>query len=272
MSYQHPTTHRTNNEDIMNNSVAIVTGASQGIGRSTAIRLARDFSAVVLAARNAEALKEVAAAVKAAGAEPLSCALDLSQVEASQTLVKTTLDRFGRIDALLNIAGAVPQIDLFEMTDEQWKAGMELKLHGARRLTIRAWEALKQANGSVVFMSGSAALDPKPAFAAVASTNAAITALAKAFAEQGIKDGVQVNSIVPGAVMTGRRRSFLEKWAPAHNMSVEEATKKFPQDAGISRYGRPEEIAELLGFMVSPAAKWMIGTSVRMDGGEVKGI
>jgi 3-oxoacyl-[acyl-carrier protein] reductase len=256
----------------MNDSVAIVTGASQGIGRSTAIRLARDFSAVVLTARNREALKEVEAAVRKSGAEPLSLALDLSQLEAPETVVRATVERFGRIDALLNIAGAVPQIDLFEMTDQQWTAGMELKLHGARRLTIRAWDALKQAKGSVVFMSGSAALDPKPAFAAVAATNAAIIALAKAFAEQGIKDGVQVNSIIPGAVMTARRRSFLEKWAPAHNMTVDEATKKFPEEAGIARYGQPEEIAELLGFMVSPAAKWMTGTSVRMDGGEVKGV
>jgi 3-oxoacyl-[acyl-carrier protein] reductase len=254
------------------NSVAIVTGASQGIGRSTSIRLARDFSSIVLAARNADALKEVADDVKNAGAEPLICDLDLSRMEAAERLVELSLERFGRIDALLNIAGAVPQIDLFEMTDEQWRAGMELKLHGARRVTICAWQALKRANGSVVFMSGSAALDPKPAFAAVAATNAAITALAKAFAEQGIKDGVQVNSIVPGAVMTGRRRSFLEHWAPAHNMSVEEATKQFPDKAGISRYGRPEEIADLLAFMVSPAAKWMTGTSIRMDGGEIKGI
>ena len=73
--------------------------------------------------------------------------------------------------------------------------------------------------------------------------NAAIIALAKAFAEQGIKDEVQVNSIVPGPVMTGRRRSFMEKWAPAHNMSVEEATKQFPERVGISRYGEPKEIA-----------------------------
>jgi len=254
------------------NSVAIVTGASQGIGRCTAVRLARDFSAVVLAARNADALKEVANAVKGAGAEPLICDLDLSKVESARGLVKSALERFGRIDALLNIAGAVPQIDLFEMTDEQWRAGAELKLHGARRLTILAWEALKKSKGSVVFMSGSAALDPKPAFAAVAAINAAITALAKAFAEQGIHDGVQVNSIVPGPVMTGRRRSFMEKWAPAHHMSVEEATKEFPKEVGIRRYGQPEEIAELLAFMVSPPAKWMTGTSVRMDGGEIKGI
>jgi 3-oxoacyl-[acyl-carrier protein] reductase len=256
----------------MSNSVAIVTGASQGIGRSTAIRLARDFSAVVLAARSADELSEVATAVKTMGAESLVCDLDLSKPESAQILVQAALARFGKIDALLNIAGAVPQIDLFEMTDEQWQAGMELKLHGARRLTIHAWEALKESKGSVVFMSGSAALDPKPAFAAVAATNAAIIALAKAFAEQGIKDGVQVNSIVPGAVMTGRRRSFLEKWARAHKMSVEEATQKFPEEAGISRYGKPEEIADLMAFMVSPAAKWMTGTSVRIDGGEVKGI
>jgi 3-oxoacyl-[acyl-carrier protein] reductase len=256
----------------MTKSVAVVTGASQGIGRSTAIRLARDFSSIVLVARNGAALDEAADEVRKAGSEPLPIALDLSHVASSETIVNTTLARYNRIDALLNIAGAVPQIDLFEMTDEQWNAGMELKLHGARRLTIRAWEALKASKGSVVFMSGSAALDPKPAFAAVAATNAAILAMSKAFAEQGIKDGVQVNSIIPGAVMTGRRRSFLEKWAPAHNMTVEEATNKFPEEAGISRYGHPEEIAELLGFMVSPAAKWMTGTAVRMDGGETKGI
>jgi|SRR5215469_1340114 len=254
------------------NSVAIITGASQGIGRSTAIRLSRDFSFIVLAARNSSALKEVADVVRHGGAEPLVCDLDLSRVESAEALVKASLDRCGRIDALLNIAGAVPQIDLFAMTDEQWRAGMELKLHGARRLTILAWNALKESKGSVVFMSGSAAFDPKPAFAAVAATNAAINALAKAFAEQGIKDGVQVNSIVPGAVMTGRRKSFLEHWAPAHNMTVEEATKQFPEKAEILRYGRPEEIADLLAFIVSPAAKWMTGTAVRMDGGEIKGI
>jgi len=253
-------------------SVAIVTGASQGIGRATALRLVRDFSAIVLVARNEDELQQTAAAVETAGAEPLICAVDLREPQSAEIVVRATLGRFGRIDALLNIAGAVPQIDLFETTDEQWEDGMALKLHGARRLTVCAWEALKASNGSVVLISGSAALDPKPGFAAVAVVNAAIIALAKAFAEQGIKDGVQVNSVVPGAVMTGRRESFFKKWAPAHSMTYDEAVKKFPGEVGIARFGKPEEIAELMAFIVSPAAKWMTGASVRMDGGEVKSI
>jgi 3-oxoacyl-[acyl-carrier protein] reductase len=253
-------------------SVAIVTGASQGIGRATALRLACNFSVVVLVARDKDNLEKTAADVRSAGAEAMVYALDLREPQSAEIVVKGTLERFGRIDALLNIAGAVPQIDLFEMTDARWDDGMAMKLHGARRLTVRAWDALKASNGSVVLISGSAALDPKPAFAAVAATNAAIIALAKAFAEQGIKDGVQVNSVVPGAVMTARRQSFFAKWAPAHNLTVAEAIRKFPEEAGISRFGRPEEIADLLGYLVSPSAKWMTGASVRMDGGETKGI
>ena len=253
-------------------SVAIVTGASQGIGRAAAIRLARDFEAVVLTARNDDELQKTAACAKSRGAEPLTYALDLREPQSAEILVQGVLDRFGRIDALVNIAGAVPQIDLFDMTDAQWDDGMALKLHGARRLTMRAWNALKVSKGAVVFISGSAALDPKPGFAAVATINAAIIALAKAFAEQGIKDGVQVNSVVPGAVMTGRRRSFFDKWPPAHGMSVEEATKQFPDQAGIARYGEPEEIAGLMAYLVSKEARWLTGASVRMDGGEIKGI
>jgi 3-oxoacyl-[acyl-carrier protein] reductase len=256
----------------MPNPVAIVTGASQGIGASTAIRLARDFSALALVARNRAKLEQTAEAVKAAGAKALVIDIDLGQPAAAQTVVNQTLHAFGRIDALLNIAGAVPQIDLFEMTDEQWEAGMALKLHGARRLTIAAWPSLKEAKGSVVLMSGNSAVFPKAPYAAVGTINAAIVAMAKAFADRGIADGVQVNSVMPGAVMTGRRRSYLEHWAPLHNMTVEEATANFPKEAGIARYGKPEEIAELMAFLVSPGAHWMTGSTLRMDGGEVKSI
>jgi 3-oxoacyl-[acyl-carrier protein] reductase len=257
---------------IATKSVAIVTGASQGIGRATALRLARDFSVIVLVARDKDKLEKTAADVMSLGPEAMVFALDLRQPQSAKTIIEGTLERFGRIDALLNIAGAVPQIDLFQMTDAQWDDGIALKLNGARRLTMEAWDALKASKGSVVFISGSAAFDPKPGNAAVAVTNAAINALTKAFAEQGIKDGVQVNSVAPGAVMTGRRQSFFESWAPAHNLTVEEAIRKFPEKTGITRFGKPEEIADLMSYLVSPAAKWMTGASVRMDGGEIKSI
>jgi NAD(P)-dependent dehydrogenase (short-subunit alcohol dehydrogenase family) len=256
----------------MTNSVAIVTGASQGIGRATAVRLARDFNSIVLVARNRTELEETAAAVSAARATPLVVDLDLSERSAAKAVVDRTLSTFGRIDALVNVAGAVPQIDLFEMTDEQWDSGLALKLHGARRLTIEAWQALTDAKGSVVLMSGNSALFPKAPYAAVGTINAAIVALAKAFSDRGITDGVQVNSVLPGPVMTGRRRSYLEHWASIHQMTVEEATEKFPKDAGIARYGKPEEIAELIAFLVSPGARWMTGSTLRMDGGEVKSV
>jgi 3-oxoacyl-[acyl-carrier protein] reductase len=256
----------------MSKPVALVTGASQGIGASTAVRLARDFGAVALVARNRSKLEETAAAVKNIGAEPLIIDLDLSERSSANKIVAQTLAAFGRIDALLNIAGAVAQIDLFDMSDEQWDAGMALKLHGARRLTVQAWPALKAAKGAVVLMSGNSAVFPKAPYAAVGTINAAIIALAKAFADRGIADGVQVNSVLPGPVMTGRRRSYLEHWAPLHSMTVEQATESFPREVGISRYGEPQDIAELMAFLVSPQARWMTGTTLRMDGGEVKSI
>jgi 3-oxoacyl-[acyl-carrier protein] reductase len=256
----------------MTNSVAIVTGAGQGIGQATAIRLARDFQALVLVARRRASLDDTAQSVKVVGAEALVIDIDLGQPQAAQGIVDQTLTVFGRIDALLNIAGAAPQIDLFDMTDAQWDGGLALKLHGARRLTIAAWPALKASKGSVVLMSGNSALSPKAPYAAVGTINAAIVAMAKAFSDRGIADSVQVNSVLPGPVMTGRRRSYLERWAPLHDMTVEEATRRLPEEAGIARYGEPEEIAELMAFLVSPGARWMTGSTLRMDGGEVKSI
>jgi 3-oxoacyl-[acyl-carrier protein] reductase len=256
----------------MATSVAIVTGASSGIGQATALRLARDFGAVVLVARSGEKLAEVSQRVKATGAEPFVLELDLMAPAAAEIVVTKTLDRFGRIDALVNIAGAVAGLDVFQMTDEQWTTGMELKFHGARRLTIRAWDALKESKGAVVFISGNAAVIPKPGAAAVGAINAAIEALAKAFAERGIADGIQVNSVSSGAVMTARRLAMLEKAAAAQKVTFDQAKQQFLKQAGISRFGEADEIANLMAFAVSPAARWMTGTVLRMDGGEVKSV
>ncbi|WP_431209889.1 SDR family oxidoreductase [Puia sp. P3] len=254
----------------MNNRIAIVTGASAGIGRATSLRLAKDFAGIVLVARRQEELEKTAANIKALGAEPLVLPADLRQPEAVSEIIASTKSKFGRLDAVVNIAGAVPQIHLFQMTDQQWNDGAEMKLHGARRLAIKAWPLLKESRGSVVFMSGNSAESPKPGFAAVAAINAAIVAMAKAFAEQGIIDGVQVNSILPGPVMSNRRIGFLDKWSADHQLSIDDAKEKFLQEAHIERYGKPEEVAELIAFILSPGARWLIGTAIRIDGGEIR--
>ncbi|KAH8816651.1 short-chain dehydrogenase/reductase SDR [Xylogone sp. PMI_703] len=247
--------------------VAIITGASQGIGRETAISLATQFSNIVLVARNKSGLQETANAIPG---QSLIIPADLREKDAAGRVVSLTLEKFGRIDAVVNIAGAVAQVDLLDTTDEQWDDGFALKLHGARRLAVAAWPALKQNGGSVIFISGNSAELPKAPFAAVATVNAAIVALSKAFADQGYRDGIQVNCVLPGPVMTNRRRNYLEKWSAEHDMSVEEATKYFPKQAGIARYGDPKEIASLIKYILSPEAQWMTGSAIRMDGGEVK--
>ena len=250
--------------------VAIVTGASRGIGRATAIRLARDFSAVALVARTQETLIETADAIRAVGAEPRLFARDLRQPDAAVAIVAATLEFFGRIDAVACIAGAVPQADMFALTDEQWDDGLALKFHSARRLTIAAWDALKASRGSVAITSGTSAYTPKASLAAVGTINAAILALAKAFADRGVKDGVQVNTILPGSVMTDCRVTMLQGYADTHGLSLDAAIDQFAAEVGIARYGQPEDITNAFAFLFAPDSHWITGTALRVDGGETK--
>ena len=217
-----------------------------------------------------ETLAETAEAVRAAGAEPLILARDLREPDAAEAVVAATGKAFGRIDALACIAGAVPQLDLFALTDEQWDEGLALKFHSARRLTIAAWEALKSSNGSVAITSGTSAYTPKASLAAVGTINAAILALAKAFADRGIKDGVQVNTILTGSVMTDRRRTMLQRYAESCALPLDAAIEQFAAEVGIARYGQPEDIANAVAFLFAPDSHWITGTALRVDGGETK--
>ncbi|SEJ37448.1 3-oxoacyl-[acyl-carrier protein] reductase [Dyadobacter sp. SG02] len=256
----------------MTHRIAIVTGASSGIGAQTAIRLAKDFDGIVLVARRGELLGQIAGEIQGVGGAAYTIVADLHQPAAAEDIVRQAIGRFGQIDALVNVAGAVPQMNVLQMTDQQWDDSMQVKFHSARRLAVHAWPYLMQTRGSVIFLSGTAAENPKPASAAIASINAAINALAKAFAEQGIQDGVRVNAVLPGPIWTDRRKAFLEKSAVASGDAQEEISRKMLAQFGIERYGEPSEVAELIAFLLSEQARFITGTAIRIDGGEVKGI
>ena len=190
--------------------VAIVTGSSRGIGRAIAIRLAADGATVMLTATNEPALKEVQREIEAAGGRASWLALDLRRPETASELVQATLARHGGIDIVVNNAGATKRGDFLALTDEDWADGFALKFFGMVRLLRAAWGPLKERKGSVVNIAGIGGRTPGPHFTIGGSVNAGMLSFTKAMADLGVRDGVQVNAINPGAIRTERFARRLE--------------------------------------------------------------
>ena len=188
--------------------------------------------------------------------------------EAAKEVVRKTLNTFGRLNVLVNIAGTVPTRDLFDLTDEDWERRRAQVPRCAPTGAACVGRLEVDARFGRIHL-GQRGRNSTAAQAAVGTINAAIEALAKAFADRGMADGVQVNSVLPGAIMTGRRQAILEKAAVDAGIPVVEAERRFLARAGISRFGTAAEIANLMAFVVSPQAHWLTGTTIRMDGGEV---
>jgi NAD(P)-dependent dehydrogenase (short-subunit alcohol dehydrogenase family) len=248
--------------------VAIVTGASQGIGAAIATRLARDGVHIVLCARDAEKLAGVVATIAASGGSAEFLALDLRLPESAQRLVEAA----GRIDILVNNAGATRRGEFTELTDAEWEDGFALKFFGAMRLTRAAWPALKAGGGSVVFVAGVGGRTPGRQFAIGGSVNAALLSLTKALAELGTEDGVQVNAINPGPVRTERWRKRIETFAREGGLNPETAEREYVRAAGIRRVGEPDDVANLVSFVTSPAGSLLHGSLIDIDGGETRTI
>ena len=250
----------------MDTLTAIITGASRGIGRAIALRLAREGMHVVLSARDAAALEEVRAAAGAASVLPL----DLREPDAPARLVAFALEQTGRIDMVINNAGATRRGAFETLTDEDWTDGFALKLFGAVRLTRAAWPHLKATRGSVLFISGIGGRTPGAEFAIGGSVNAALLSLTKSLAETGRRDGIRVNTISPGTIRTQRFQARLETLARERGIRLEAAEAEFVRTAGITRIGEPEDVAALAAFILGKEGSLLHGAIIDMDAGATK--
>jgi NAD(P)-dependent dehydrogenase (short-subunit alcohol dehydrogenase family) len=249
---------------------AIVTGASRGIGRAIAIRLGRDGANVVLAARDQKALDDAAGEIRGAGGKAAAIALDLRQPDNPAALAKFAVKGFGRLDIIVNNAGATKRGDFLELTDEDWLDGFALKFFGHVRLTRAAWPHLKAASGSVVNISGAGGRTPGAEFTIGGSVNAAVITFTKALADLGVRDGVQVNAINPGLIRTARLQKRLEEIMKGQGISLSDAESQIVTAGKTTRIGEPEDIAALVAFIVGPEGRLLHGSIVDMDAGATK--
>lgn len=254
----------------LSGKTAIVTGASRGIGRTIAVRLAREGANTVLCARSAGDLEAAVNEIERAGGTAASIALDLRLPESPTQLADFAARHFGGIDIVVNNAGATKREAFLQLNDDDWLDGFALKFFGAVRLTRAAWPHLKASGGSVINISGTGGRTPGAEFAIGGSVNAAMQSFTKAMAELGIADGVQVNVINPGSIRTGRLQKRLEALAAEKGMDLATAERQMIAITKTTRIGEPDDIASLVAFIAGPEGRFLQGSMIDMDGGATK--
>ena len=246
---------------------AIVTGGSRGIGRAIAARLAQEGMDVAIAARDARQLQRVKGEIEGPGRRILIQVADLSEAGACATLVSAAAETFGRLDLVVNNAGATKRGDFLQLTDEDWASGFGLKLMAAVRVSRAAWPILKRTNGSIVNIAGVGARTGNAEFTIGGSVNSAMLNLTKALADRGVKDGIRVNAINPGSIVTDRLTLRIERVMAEHKLSHDDAYSRMLAEAGIARFGTVEEIAAAVAFLSSRHAAYFHGALLDIDGG-----
>ena len=251
----------------LSGKVAIVTGASRGIGRAIAQTLAAEGMKLSLAARSKDQLDDLAKSLKT---DCLVQAVDLRKPDAAAAVVEATMKKFGVIDLLVNNAGATKRGDFFELTDTDWEDGFALKFFGAMRLTRAAWKPLMASKGSIVNIIGVGGRTGSAEFTIGGSVNAAFRLFTKAMSDRGVKDGVRINAINPGFIKTERLQTRLKTFMDEHNLPVDQAEAQLAKAIGVARFGEPEEVAAAVAFLASPACGYCHGALLDIDGGQTR--
>jgi 3-oxoacyl-[acyl-carrier protein] reductase len=248
--------------------IALVSGASRGIGLAIARRLAAAGAAVALVARSAAALEAEAAALPGASA----VAIDLRESDAGDRAVAAVLARHGRLDILVHSAGATQRGDFLTLGDDAWADGYALKLFGAVRLCRAAWPELVRNAGSATLVAGVGGRIASADFTIGGSVNAALMNFTKALADRGVAEGVRVNAINPGSIRTDRLARRIETLGRERGLGDAEAAAAIAAETGIARFGTPEEIAEVAAFLAGPGASYVQGAILDVDGGWVRAV
>jgi 3-oxoacyl-[acyl-carrier protein] reductase len=258
----------------LHDKIALVTAASRGLGKAVALRLAQEGAHVAICARDEGKLVEAAAEIEAeTGRQALALPADVSDPAAADALVKATVEQFGRLDVLVTNAGGPPPGQFLDFTPADWEAAIQLTLMSAVRLCYAAAPVMKeQGEGAILAMTSITVKQPLPNLILSNSLRLGVIGLVKTLADELAPFGIRVNSICPGWTRTARVEQLLRDRAERTGATPEEEAAKIAAAIPLGRMGTPEEFAAAAAFLVSPAASYITGVSLLVDGGMYRGV
>src|SRR3989442_8482701 len=254
--------------------VALVTGASRGIGRAIARGLAAEGARVALCARDKATLETAAREItRETRAEPFIVAGDLSQLDEVERVARAVHRRFGRIDILVNNAGAIRGGDFLAIPDAQWAGDWSLKLLGYIRMARAVFPLMQaQGGGRILNVVGAAARNPTGGYLPGGIANSGIINFTKGLADLGGPSGILVTAVSPAATATARWEGLIATQAALAGKSVDEQRAEAVKDYPLKRIATPEDIADLVCFLVSARASFITGVCITVDGGATRGV
>ena len=251
----------------LENKAFVVGGASGGLGRAVAEQLVAEGARVLLVARNGDALQEAAQDL---GERAHPCPADVAQTSGVDKVAAVAVERFGSLDGVLINAGGPPFGPALELADEQWLDAFRLLIGGPVRL-LRTLIPQMNEGASVLFITSTSVREPIKDLDSSNVLRPGVAALVKCLAKE-LGPRIRVNSMAPGRIDTDRSRSLDEARATEFGISTEEQRQNVSQGIPLGRYGEPEELGRAAAFLLSPAASYITGVSLQVDGGLVSAV